>query len=104
MAIEARCGSMLNLPERIHWLFARAKHPAVRMSSDVSHMEVMGICIDESVPPLAPYAVHTHVKDQRGRYPEHEFLTPGEGPFDFAIPAGDAGRGLTVSSPPRSAS
>mgnify|MGYP005854585703 CR=1 FL=1 len=83
IAIEAHCASMLNLPERIHWLFAQAKHPAVRMNFDVSHMEVMGIGIDESVPALAPYAVHTHVKDQRGRYPEHEFLTPGEGPFDF---------------------
>jgi len=27
--------------------------------------------------------VHTHVKDQRGLYPDFEFLTPGEGPFDF---------------------
>ena len=32
---------------------------------------------------MAPLAIHTHVKDQRGLYPNHEFLTPGEGPFDF---------------------
>ena len=25
---------------------------------------------------MAPLAVHTHVKDQRGRCPDHEFLTP----------------------------
>ena len=36
-----------------------------------------------SVELLAPLAAHTHVKDQRGRVPDFEFLIPGEGPFDF---------------------
>jgi sugar phosphate isomerase/epimerase len=31
-----------------------------------------------------PYAVHTDLKDQRGRSPNHEFLVPGEGDFDYA--------------------
>ena len=83
VAIEIHCMSMLNLPERVHWLFEQVDHPSVRLNFDISHMEVMGIGIDESVPALAPYSIHTHVKDQRGRYPNIEFLTPGEGPFDF---------------------
>lgn len=83
VALEVHCGSMLNLPERVVWLFEQVDHPAVRLNFDISHMEVMGIGIDESVPVLAPLAVHTHVKDQRGIYPDFEFLTPGEGPFDF---------------------
>jgi len=28
--------------------------------------------------------VHTDLKDQRGRSPNHEFLVPGEGDFDYA--------------------
>jgi sugar phosphate isomerase/epimerase len=83
IAIEIHCGSMLNLPDRVDWLFEQVVHPNVRLNFDISHMEVMGIPIDESVPRLAPYSIHTHVKDQRGRYPDLEFLTPGEGPFDF---------------------
>ncbi|MBM3190936.1 MAG: sugar phosphate isomerase/epimerase, partial [Chloroflexi bacterium] len=83
IAVEIHCGSMLNLPERVHWLFERVQHPNVRLNFDISHMEVMGIPIEESVPALAPYSIHTHVKDQRGLYPDFEFLTPGEGPFDF---------------------
>jgi sugar phosphate isomerase/epimerase len=83
IAVEIHCGSMLNLPERVVWLFEQVDHPSVRLNFDISHMEVMGIGIDESVPVIAPYSVHTHVKDQRGLYPDHEFLTPGEGPFDF---------------------
>ena len=84
VAVEIHCVSMLNLIERVDWLFGRVKHPAARLNFDISHMEVIGVPIDESVPALAPYSIHTHVKDQRGRYPDHEFLTPGEGPFDFA--------------------
>ena len=83
IAVEIHCGSMLNLPDRVDWLFEQVKHPNVRLNFDISHMEVMGIPIAESVPRLAPYSAHTHVKDQRGRYPDLEFLTPGEGPFDF---------------------
>ena len=83
IAVEIHCMSMLNLPERVVWLFEHVDHPAVRLNFDISHMEVMGIGIDESVPVLAPYSVHTHVKDQQGLYPDFEFLTPGEGPFDF---------------------
>jgi sugar phosphate isomerase/epimerase len=83
IAVEIHCGSMLNLPNRVVWLFEHVDHPSVRLNFDISHMEVMGIGIDQSVPVIAPYSVHTHVKDQRGLYPDHEFLTPGEGPFDF---------------------
>jgi sugar phosphate isomerase/epimerase len=28
--------------------------------------------------------VHTDLKDQRGRAPDHEFLVPGEGDFSYA--------------------
>ncbi len=62
----------------------RVNHPAVRLNFDISHFDILGIGIDECVPHMAPYAVHTHVKDQHGRYPDHEFLTPGTGPFDFS--------------------
>ena len=83
IAVEIHCGSMLDSAERVAWLLEQVDHPCVRLNFDISHTEVMGIGIDESVPALAPYAARTHVKDQRGRYPNHEFLTPGEGPFDF---------------------
>ncbi len=30
-----------------------------------------------------PHSLHTHVKDERGRFPDHEFLIPGEGEMDY---------------------
>ena len=58
--------------------------PHFRLNLDNSHFEVMGRDLDEYLPMLIPYSVHTDLKDQRGRYPEHEFLVPGEGDFDYA--------------------
>jgi inosose dehydratase len=71
------------LPDQVLWLLERVNHPAVRLNFDISHFDIRGIGIDECVPQMVPYSVHTHVKDQRGLYPHHEFLTPGSGPFDF---------------------
>jgi inosose dehydratase len=83
LAVEVHSGTALDLPHKVTWLLEEVDHPAVKLNFDISHFEVMGISIDECVPQMAPYAVHTHVKEQRGLYPHHEFLTPGAGPFDF---------------------
>jgi sugar phosphate isomerase/epimerase len=44
----------------------------------------MGVDLDAYLPILLPISPHTHLKDQRGRSPEHAFLVPGEGEFDYA--------------------
>jgi sugar phosphate isomerase/epimerase len=65
------------------WLMERIGSPFYRLNFDNSHFEVMGRDLDEYVPLLTPYAVHTHLKDQRGLSPRHQFLVPGEGDFDY---------------------
>jgi inosose dehydratase len=83
LAVEPHSGTAFDTPDKALWLIERVNHPAVRLNFDISHFDILGIGIDDCVPTVAPYAAHTHVKDQRGRHPEHEFLTPGSGPFDF---------------------
>lgn len=83
LAVEPHSGTSFDTPEKAVWLIERVDHPAVRLNFDISHFDIIGIETDECVPLLAPHSVHTHVKDQRGEYPNHEFLTPGSGPFDF---------------------
>jgi sugar phosphate isomerase/epimerase len=83
LGVEPHCGTVLDLPDKVLWLMETVNHPAVRINFDISHFDIRGIGIDECVPQMAPWSVHTHVKDQRGVYPNHEFLTPGSGPFDF---------------------
>ena len=83
LAVEPHSGTAFETPEKALWLMQTVNHPAVRLNFDISHFDIIGIGIDECVPPLAPWSVHTHVKDQRGIFPNHEFLTPGSGPFNF---------------------
>jgi inosose dehydratase len=93
-ACEPHSGTAFDLPRKATWLMQQLNHPAVKINFDISHFDILGIPIDECVPEMAPYSIHTHVKDQRGIYPRHEFLTPGSGPFDFVhyLSAMDAAR------------
>ncbi|MGC9349745.1 MAG: sugar phosphate isomerase/epimerase family protein [Anaerolineae bacterium] len=83
LAVEPHSGTAFDLPGKALWLMEQVNHPAVRLNFDISHFDIRGIGIDACVPAIVPWSVHTHVKDQRGLYPNHEFLTPGSGPFDF---------------------
>ncbi|MBI3942941.1 MAG: sugar phosphate isomerase/epimerase, partial [Chloroflexi bacterium] len=83
VAVEPHVGSALDTPQRVMELLRLVDSPYLKINFDISHFDVLGIPTEESVAALAPYAVHTHVKDQRGRYPDHEFLIPGEGDFDY---------------------
>lgn len=84
VALEPHVGQAFDRPERVHWLLEQVASPHVRLNLDNSHFEVMGYDLEAYLPLLAPYAVHTHLKDQRGMAPDYEFLVPGEGEFDYA--------------------
>jgi sugar phosphate isomerase/epimerase len=83
LALELHVGQAIDSPAGALWLLEQVGHPSFRLNLDTSHLDVLGYSIADSVRPLVAYAVHTHVKDQRGRYPQHQFLTPGDGDYDY---------------------
>ena len=83
IGVEAHVGSALDTAEKSVQLVESIDSPNLGLNFDISHFDVLGMSIDETVRLMAPHAVHTHVKDQRGRAPDYEFLVPGEGDFDF---------------------
>jgi sugar phosphate isomerase/epimerase len=93
LALELHVGQAIDRPERVLWLLEQVDHPHFRLNLDTSHLDVMGYSIADSVRPLVDYAVHTHVKDQRGRFPSHEFLTPGDGNYDYVTYLQEMARG-----------
>jgi sugar phosphate isomerase/epimerase len=84
IALEPHTGQAFDQPEKVVWLIDRINSPGYRCNLDNSHFECMGRGIDDYIPLLVPYSVHTELKDQRGIYPNHEYLVPGEGDFDYA--------------------
>ena len=83
VAIEPHVFTILESPTTTKQIIKEIDSSYLRVQFDISHFDVLGYTIEETVPVLAPLAVHTHVKDQRGRAPDHEFLIPGEGSFDY---------------------
>lgn len=83
IAAEPHVGSMLDRVDRVLELLNAINSPFLKLNFDISHFNVQGIPIAESVPALGPHSVHTHVKDERGVVPDFEFLIPGEGVFDY---------------------
>lgn len=83
IAAEPHVGSMLDRVDRVLELLNAINSPFLKLNFDISHFNVQGVPIAESVPALGPHSVHTHVKDERGVVPDFEFLIPGEGVFDY---------------------
>jgi inosose dehydratase len=80
---EPHVGSALRRPEDVIWLVEQVNSPALTIHFDISHFNVQGMDMDAVVALLAPLSLHTHVKDERGIAPNHEFLIPGEGEMDY---------------------
>lgn len=83
LAVEPHVGDGMGDPEKVVWLIEQINSPYCKLNFDISHFDIQGFSLEETVAALGPHAAHTHVKDQRGRVPDYEFLIPGEGPFDF---------------------
>jgi sugar phosphate isomerase/epimerase len=80
---EPHVSNALHTPEQAIWLVQQVNSPAFGIHFDISHFNVQGMDMESAVAQLVPYTVHTHVKDERGIAPNHEFLIPGEGDMDY---------------------
>ena len=89
VALEPHSGNAINTPDKMLWLLDQIDSPFCRVNFDISHFNVIGIPIAESVAAMAPYTVHTHIKDESGHFPDHQFLIPGEGEFDYVTYLGE---------------
>jgi len=83
LALEPHVGQAIDLPEKCVEVVEMVGSPHFKLNFDNSHFDCMGRDLADYVPLLVPLSVHTHLKDQRGIWPEHEFLVPGEGTFDY---------------------
>jgi len=83
IAMEPHVGAVIDTPEKVLQLLELVDSPYLKVNFDISHFNIQGLAIEETVAALAPHTVHTHVKDERGLVPDFEFLIPGEGNFDY---------------------
>jgi sugar phosphate isomerase/epimerase len=68
VCVEPHVGGAVDTPARAEWLVRQIDSPSLRLDFDVSHFEVVGIPMDESVSRLTPLAGAAEIKDQHFRY------------------------------------
>ena len=83
IGMEPHVGAALHRPEQALWLLEQVVSPGLTIHFDISHFNVQGMAMEPVIAQLAPHSAHTHVKDERGMAPDHEFLVPGEGEMDY---------------------
>jgi sugar phosphate isomerase/epimerase len=67
VCVEPHVNAPIDSIERAEWLVQAVSSPALRLDFDVSHFEVQGIAMDESVARLLPLSAAAEVKDQLWR-------------------------------------
>jgi sugar phosphate isomerase/epimerase len=82
-AIEPHVSTALRDPDDVLWLLEQVNSPALKIDLDTSHFNTQGLDIEPVIAKLGPLTAHVEVKDERGLYPDHEFLVPGEGSCDY---------------------
>ncbi len=83
IAMEPHIGAIIDTPDKVLELLDIVDSPYLKVNFDISHFDIRGMTIQETVSALATVSAHTHVKEQRGLAPDFEFLIPGEGSFDY---------------------
>jgi len=83
VGVEPHVGAAIHAPEQVLWLLEQVRSPALTVHFDISHFNVQGLEMEATIAQLAPHSLHTHVKDERGIAPDHQFLIPGEGEMDY---------------------
>jgi sugar phosphate isomerase/epimerase len=83
IGMEPHVGTTLHRPEQARWLLEQIDSPGLTIHFDISHFNAQGMAMESVIAQLAPHSAHTHVKDERGVAPNHEFLIPGEGEMDY---------------------
>lgn len=83
-ALEPHVFAVVSRPHQALHHVTEVGNDAFGLNLDISHFAVQGDTTTDVVRQLGPYAIVSEVKDKRGTYPDFDFLTPGEGDFDFA--------------------
>lgn len=84
VALEPHVYAVVSRPEQALFHIEAVGNDAFGLNLDISHFAVQGDDTADVVRRLGPHAIVSEVKDKRGLNPEFDFLTPGEGDFDFA--------------------
>ena len=83
IALEPHVDQAVEKPDQLVEIIKKINMDSVRANFDISHFNVQGIDVKESIEKVLPYSVMCDVKDEKGIVPDWSYVAPGEGDFDY---------------------
>jgi sugar phosphate isomerase/epimerase len=83
VALQPHMDGALDTPDKVPGLVSALGRPNLGITLDINDFTVQGISIEDAIGQVGPYMVLAQVKDERGRHPDYEFVTPGDGELDY---------------------
>ena len=83
IALEPHVDQAVEKPDQLVELINKINMDSVKANFDISHFNVQGIDVNESIKKVLPISVACDVKDERGVVPNWSYVAPGEGEFDY---------------------
>ena len=83
IVLGSHAGAMVNLPDRLLWLYEQAKSPALALYYNHIHSSLEGVPLEESWRMLGSMSKFIHLQDATGDGRNKNYLLPGDGPTDY---------------------
>tara|TARA_B100000941_G_C28495992_1_gene551011 strand:+ start:63 stop:899 length:837 start_codon:yes stop_codon:yes gene_type:complete len=83
IALEPHVDQAVEKPDQLVELINKINMDSVKANFDISHFNVQGVDVSESIEKVLPISVACDVKDERGVVPNWSYVAPGEGEFDY---------------------
>ncbi len=86
LAVKSHYGSASDTPEKLLWLLAQVKNPALSAIYDYGHFQLLGLDLLATLDTLLPRSSFITVKDSKfadGK--AARFLLPGDGTVDYGV-------------------
>jgi sugar phosphate isomerase/epimerase len=84
LCIKAHVGGAVDTPDKLLWLYRQVNRPALKLTYDYSHFQLMGLPLERTLRAVVPYSAFIHVKDAEGDAEHPRFLLAGDGTVDYA--------------------
>ena len=83
IALEPHVDQAVEKPDQLVELINKINMDSVKANFDISHFNVQGVDVSESIEKVLPISVACDVKDERGVVPNWSYVAPGEDEFDY---------------------
>ena len=95
VCIEPHVGGAIDTPQRARWLVDEISQDACKIDFDISHFEVVGIPMEESIPIVLPLSRSVEIKDQSFRYSDE-----GDAPAGWRVEGNGLGKAIAPNGRP----